>query len=369
MKKLIYLAVLPLFIASCSSSVPHYVVKGNIEGSDSIMFYIQKREAGKTITIDSAVSKKGTFVLKSGAVDYPQLIQFVAGKTRKRTSFYLENSEITVTGSLDSLFKAKVTGSKTQDEYQTFVDSNKPLSDSYQKVVIEYQAANQAGNTVKVAQLEKQADSISTEMKNLQKNFVKNNPSSYVSPSILGSLSYEMDAEEIETMINGMDSTIAALPQIVSLKERVVVMKSVEIGKKAPDFILDDVNGNPLALSSKIGSKLLLIDFWAAWCGPCRQENPNVVKVYNEFHKKGFDVFGVSLDQTKDAWLKAIADDKLTWTHVSDLQYWNNAAAKMYAVNSIPANFLLDETGTIIARNLRGEDLYNKVKEVLGVKK
>jgi peroxiredoxin len=146
-------------------------------------------------------------------------------------------------------------------------------------------------------------------------------------------------------------------------------MKSVAVGQKAPDFILNDVDGKPVALSSKIGSKLLLIDLWAAWCGPCRQENPNVVKVYKEFNKKGFDVFGVSLDQKKEDWVKAIADDKLTWTHVSDLQYWSNAAAKMYAVNSIPANFLLDEKGIIIGRNLRGEALYNKVVEVLGSKK
>ncbi len=107
---------------------------------------------------------------------------------------------------------------------------------------------------------------------------------------------------------------------------------------------------------------MLLIDFWAAWCGPCRRENPNVVKVYKEFSKKGFDVFGVSLDQKKDDWVKAISDDKLTWTHVSDLKYWENAAARLYAVYSIPANFLLDEKGVIIARNLRGDELYNKVK-------
>jgi peroxiredoxin len=285
------------------------------------------------------------------------------------TKFYLENSEITISGSLDSLYKAEITGSKTQDEYMSFVDSNKPLSDKYSKTYIEYQTASQSGDAAKVSQLEKQADSIQTEIINLQKNFVRNNPASYVSPSILGSLSYEMEAEEIESMINGLNTEIAAVPQVISLKERVAVLKAVAVGQKAPDFTMNDVDGNPVALSSKIGSRLLLIDFWAAWCGPCRRENPNVVKVYTEFHKKGFDIFGVSLDQKKEDWIKAIADDKLTWAHVSDLQYWSNAAAKIYAVSAIPANFLLDETGIIIDKNLRGEDLYKKVNEVLGVKK
>src|SRR4030042_1414621 len=166
-----------------------------------------------------------------------------------------------------------------------------------------------------------------------------------------------MEPGEIEEAINAMDTNVANVPVIKDLKVRLEGMKIVAIGQKAPDCTMNDVGGNPVSLSSKIGTKLLLVDFWAAWCGPCRQENPNVVKVYNQFRKKGFDIFGVSLDQRNEDWVKAIADDKLTWTHVSDLQYWNNAAAKMYAVNAIPANFLLDETGTIIARNLRGEDL------------
>jgi peroxiredoxin len=367
MKKFVYLFISAILF-SCSSK-PHYTVVGKIEGSDSITFYLQKRDAGKTVSIDSAVSKNGSFTMKSSAVPYPQMIQLVAGNTRKRTSFYLENSEITVKGSLDSLFKAEITGSKTQDEYKKFVDSNKTLSDSYSKVIAKYQAANQSGDAANLAILEKQLDSIQKGMTDLQKNFVKANPASYVTPSLLVGLSYEMEADEIESMVNSLDTAIAALPPIKALKERVVVMKAVAVGQKAPDFTLSDVDGKPVALSSKIGSKLLLIDFWAAWCNPCRQENPNVVKVYNEFHKKGFDVMGVSLDKTKEAWTKAIADDKLTWTHVSDLQYWNNAAARLYAVNSIPANFLLDETGKIIGKNLRGQDLYNKVNEVLGVKK
>ena len=158
---------------------------------------------------------------------------------------------------------------------------------------------------LKVAQLEKQGDSIQTEMLTLQKNFVKDNPKSYVTPSILASLSYDMDAPEIESMINGLDSTITSLPQIKTLKERVAAMKKVSVGQKAPDFTMNDVDDKPVSLYSKVGSKLLLIDFWAAWCGPCRQENPNVVKVYNEFHKKGFDIFGVSLDQEERRLVKS----------------------------------------------------------------
>ena len=367
MKKVIYLFVIGAIMSSCSSK-PHYTIKGKIDGSDSITFYLQKREGNKVVSIDSAISKKGAFTLKGGVIDYPQMIQLVAGNTRKRTSFYLENSEISVTGSLDSLFNAKISGSKTQDEYKTFIDSNKPLSDLYSRIMIKYQSASQSGNAAGVELYEKQGDSIQTEMNKLQKDFIRTHPSSYVSPSVAVGLSYEMEAEEIDSMISGLDTAIADLPQIKNLKERVAVMKSVSVGQKAPDFTMSDVNGNPVALSSKIGSKLLLIDFWASWCNPCRQENPNVVKTYNEFHKKGFDVFGVSLDQKKEGWVKAIADDKLSWTHVSDLLYWNNAAAKLYAVNSIPANFLLDETGKIIGKNLRGEALYNKVTEVLGTK-
>jgi peroxiredoxin len=370
MKKAIYLFVLVAIVSSCTSKTPHYEIKGMIEGSDSVKFYLQKREDGKVVSIDSAVSKKGVFTMKGGPVEYPQMIQLVAGNTRKRTAFYLENSDsITITGNIDSLYNAKIKGSKTENEYLAFVKSNQPLSDSYAKLVAKYQAASQANDAAGVASAEKQLDSIQTQMTNLQKIFVKSNPSSYVTPYILTGISYEMEADELETLVNGLDTTIAALPQIKTLKLRIDAMKKVSVGQKAPDFTMNDVNDKPVALSSKFGPKLLLVDFWASWCNPCRQENPNVVKVYNEFHKKGFDIVGVSLDQKKESWLKAISDDKLTWTHLSDLQYWNNAAAKLYAVNSIPANFLLDENGQIIGKNLRGEELYNKVNEVLGVKK
>ena len=127
---------------------------------------------------------------------------------------------------------------------------------------------------------------------------------------------------------------------------------------------MNDRDGKPFSLSSTRG-KLILVDFWASWCGPCRRENPNVVKAYSKFHAKGFDVFGVSLDKDKDKWLEAIKKDNLTWNHVSDLKGWGNQAAKLYGIRAIPSNLLLDKQGKILAKNLRGEDLIKKLTEVI----
>lgn len=367
MKKIIYLVVLAALIAGCNSK-PHFVVKANIAGSDSLTFLLQKRGLTKYITIDSVISKKGVFKME-GTVEYPDMVMLTAIDAGKRASFFLENSEIEITGQIDSLADIKVTGSKTQDEFKAFLTANKVLGEKYTGLQNDYQLAAQANDTAKQSSIEKELKSLEGDNTKMQKDFIKNNPASYCTPLLLESISLDMEPDEIEADIKSLDTNVAKVQIIKDLSGRVKALKNVAVGQKAPDFTMNDVNGTPVSLSSKFGSKLLLIDFWASWCHPCRMENPNVVKVYNEYHKKGFDVIGVSLDRSKEDWVKAIADDKLTWTHVSDLQYWNNAAAKLYAVNSIPANFLLDENGVIIGKNLREGDLYNKVKEILGLLK
>jgi len=367
MKRINYLAIAMVLLASCSSG-PHFILNGNIAGSDSIKFLLKKRVSNTYVTVDSAISKKGSFKMK-GAIDYPELVLLIAGNTGNRTSFYLENARITISGKLDSLFNARVTGSKTQDEYRYIIDSRKPLSQKYSDLYLQYQMANQVRDTAKMNQLGKEINSVLKEIDVLQKDFIKTHPASYLAPELLYDLAENMEPDEIEAAINAMDTSVAKIPLVKEMKEKAERMKRVSVGQTAPDFTLNDVKGNPVALSSKIGTKLLLLDFWAAWCNPCRQENPNIVKVYNQFHKKGFDVLGISLDNNLDAWIKAIAADKLTWTQVTDTAQYERSVGKLYAVDVIPSNFLLDETGKIIARNVRGEDLYNKVNEILGNQK
>jgi len=197
------------------------------------------------------------------------------------------------------------------------------------------------------------------------KNFIREHPKSAVSPLVaLMQFAQEMTAHDIDTLVAFLDPSVRASVYVAELKKLADKMRITDVGGMAPDFTLNTPEGTPLSLSSLRG-KIVLVDFWASWCVPCRKENPNVVMVYNQFKDKGFDILGVSLDREKGAWEKAIADDKLTWHHVSDLKYWQSEAAVKYGIQSIPSTLLLDKDGKIIAKNLRGEELAKKLAQLL----
>jgi len=366
MKKLLLLSLVTALIVSCSSD-PRYVVKGELAGIDEGMAYLQKRESGQFVIFDSATVEDGIFEIAGGSVDYPDVYYLSLAGKRGYLMLFLENAKLEVTGHADSIYLAGVEGSSAQDDYKKYNDGLQGFYDRNRELFEQIREERQAGNDERVAELEEERNFLYEEINDYNVEFIESNPASYATPMILRSISYELNGEELESYVGQLDPKLLDTQTIIDLKDRIEKLKKVAIGEIAPDFTQNDQEGNPVSLSDVLeGPELLLIDFWAAWCGPCRQENPNVVAVYNEFHDKGFDVLGVSLDREKDDWLKAIEDDNLTWTHVSDLKFWENEAAQMYAVNSIPANFLVDSEGKIIAANVRGPELREKVAEILG---
>jgi peroxiredoxin len=301
-----------------------------------------------------------------GKVDFPDMyiIQLEGGE--QRAVLFVENTNIKVTGKADSIQNIKIAGSPVNADYQMIKSALEKDDRIGRGKYQEYQAALQSGDTVKATRLMEEVRSIMNASQKTMVDFIRNNPSSWINPLILAQVQSTLPAESLDSILNRLDPKLSVSPVLKEMKDQVAKLKKVSVGQTAPDFTMNDPDGKPVKMSDVISkNSYTLIDFWAAWCGPCRQENPNVLAAFGRFRSKGFSVFGVSLDQDHDRWVKAISDDKLTWTHVSDLKYWQNAAARMYVVSSIPANFLVDKNGKIIARNLRGEDLVKKLEELL----
>jgi peroxiredoxin len=290
-------------------------------------------------------------------------------KATDMLNFFIEKGTINIT-SPDSAAKADVSGSPSNEDNKKLKAQLKVVVSKAQKIVAAAQAATPAQQQSAAFQNAMQAKykAVQLEQKNVLKTFITENPNSYLSLLALTSVSGPSpDVAEVEPLYESLSDELKKSEQGRQLKTAIDALKFTAIGAMAPDFIQNDVNGVPVRLSSFKG-KYVLIDFWASWCGPCRQENPNVVRTYNKYKNKNFTILGVSLDRPdgKDAWLAAIKKDGLTWTQVSDLKYWNNLAATVYGVRSIPQNFLIDPTGKIVAKDLRGDDLDNKLAELLG---
>ena len=362
MKKL-WVFILGVSLFACTQQTG-YKISVNLEGADGQLL-LEKRGKGAWVPIDTVDLVNGVAVFE-GEVEHPEDYYLSILGQRNKTIVFVENAKMTITGKADSLYLAKISGSATHDEYESVNGEIKRITDEYMELYRQSREAAAANDTAKAEELMAKVNEMYESTSTLQEDFVKNNPASYVSPYFLSRIQHGKDVEELDAMVSALDPKLGSLETIVSLRERIAKLKTVAVGQIAPDFTQNDADGNPIKFSDIYSqNELTLIDFWAAWCGPCRGENPNVVAVFNDYKDKGFTVFGVSLDREKEAWLKAIEDDKLTWAHVSDLSYWQNAAAQLYAVNSIPHSLLVDKTGKIVAKDKRGEELRKTVAEIL----
>jgi peroxiredoxin len=376
MKKTLLAATLVIsaFVATAQTG---YVIKGQIGklGKPAKAFLLTKLEGKEKL--DSAELVNGAFIFK-GSVPSPMEATLrlkhdksidTPGRRIKidGMAIILGNENITVTGK-DSIRTATINGSNLTDESKKVDAFLGPIYGKLKALEKEFADQPEAKKQDKtyVMELDKRAKLIEKEIFDAKINYVKENPSKYMSLMALNStLGLGFDAVEMEKIFVNIAPELRTSFLGKQVAERIANFKKTQEGVEAQDFSQPDVDGKLVKLSDYRG-KYVLIDFWASWCAPCRRENPNLVKIYDQYKSKGFEILGVSMDKAADKskWLKAIADDKLTWKQVGDLKGWENSAAAQYDVKAIPMNFLIDPSGKIIAKDLRGSELEEKIKEI-----
>jgi thiol-disulfide isomerase/thioredoxin len=335
--------------------------------------------AGKTVTLYQLTP---TEVLPIDSVKIDEKGKFNLAKKIDETGYYRvglspndylvlilknENEIVELEADANQLAKTyKVKGSEESiifEEFNKKIMKNYAASDSLQQV---YQANMQNPNIQAIGmQLQTEYDALMKDMKEWVKSYIDNNEGSFATLAAIEQLDPDQDFEYFLKVNEALTEKFPTSVFVTNLNSKVENLSKLAINSVAPEINLANPVGELVPLSSLKG-KVVLIDFWASWCRPCRMENPNVVRVYNKFKSKGFEIYGVSLDRGKDEWIQAIKDDNLTWIHVSDLMFWNSAAARQYNVTGIPFTVLLDAEGRIIAKNLRGEELEKKLAEILG---
>jgi peroxiredoxin len=350
---------------SISQSLPAqekaFVVKGTVEGGNGSAIALYNVD--NSTKEDGTVISNNQFELKGKANGLS-----VFAVSLKNAGFPIlvvssGDDTIDINTSMKTFPKSDITGNAQTIAMQKYQEEFNPLILQAKKINNESASVNESDSST-VATLQQQANDFNQQMESTGIAFVQYHPEAVASVFVLMNELHTMQPQEILNLFNTLTDKVKNTRYAKIALTNINLMAATAVGADAPDFTMNNTKGEPVSLSSFRG-KYVLVDFWASWCTYCRAENPNVVKAYDEFKNKNFTVLGVSLDNSREGWLIAIRQDDLPFTEVSDLQGWSNAAALLYHVYSIPTNFLIGPDGKIVAKNLRGAELEDKLKQVL----
>jgi peroxiredoxin len=366
MKKTIVLLISVVFLFSAFAQ-KSLTITGKVEGFFEGKIYLNKLASPSPVTIDSVDVNKGDFTFVKGITNSDAyMINF--GKSRSNVIIFPENENIQLTVKLTNGFidNVEVRSGAIQKAYEEYSKSLKDERMEMNKLYTAYQTAKKDKNETETARLENELNKASDASDATEAKKQQENASNLFGIYLIFKKVYAYDYDKLKNSL-AIVSPVAQKSEIFkSLTTRLAKMERVKVGSIAPDFTLPTPEGKMLSLSQFRG-KVVVVDCWASWCGPCRAESPNMVALYNANKDKDFTIIGVSLDKPndKDKWIKAIADDKLAWNHVSDLKYWHSMICDLYIISAIPETILIDKDGKIVARGLRGDELKAKVAELL----
>ncbi len=365
MKKLAYLviATAALGMVACTGNKAGYVISGTVEGAvDGDTVYLQEASGRNLTKLDTAVISKGTFTFE-GAQDSAvnRYITCEVNGEPLMMDFFLENGKINIALTKES---DSATGTSNNDAYQAIRSQINELSKKM-NAIYEVMGDTSLSDEQKEAK-QKEGAQLEEEYYKVIKEGVQKNITNPVGIFLFKQTYYNNSTDENAALLEQIPANFQKDETIAKIKEQTEKQKKTAVGQTFIDFEMKTPEGKAIKLSDYVGhGKVVLVDFWASWCGPCRREMPNMVEAYAKYKGKNFEIVGVSLDQDGDAWKEAIKQMNMTWPQMSDLKFWQSEAAQLYAVNSIPHTMLIDGNGTILARGLHGEELLAKLAEVI----
>ena len=374
MKKLLIRSISLSFLVilgSCGSQENEFVLTGNADVSDGTKIYVLQADQNNQPYIKDSTTVQSNNFKFQGISSTPQISYIQVEGVNGYVLAILENGDIKADLFKDSISKSKVYGTKSNDDFIKYKSETKFLVDDMNNISYEAQDAIMTGDVATATELEKEYNSKEREVMLYEWDFIIDNLDSYMSALLLEVFMIEnkVNKDSIIDVYESFSNRIKVSDVGKNIADLLSQYENpIEVGEIAPDFTAPSINGDDVTLSEEVSNNnVTLLDFWAAWCRPCRVENPNLVKLYKAYNQNGFDIIGVSLDRTKEQWEQAVEDDNLLWTQVSNLNFWNDPIARRYSIRAIPQSFLINKEGVVIGKNLRGNDLEESIKFALSL--